>query len=289
MSKTFAFLRALLALGVALGGAWYLSVYSCSYPGGATPGLPPGFAPLGPGSPSERGGLSPQRSIAFAVGSLEHAHELYLSALPADAPEHLRFPLPSTAELELRMLAAERGRRASPREAEPVGVPKVWPWSPAGRVERDLLYFAWAGAPGFEAHVEVREGEGEAEPPLARFRVTSAGGWYPPDAPRLEAGRDYRFRVAWSGGGSAARSFRLATDAEARAFELARRALQRVSEERYRALLEILLARADERQSTALELARLGRTLHAELEQFEALCALLEAELDLPRSARTPR
>jgi hypothetical protein len=289
MSKTLAFLRALLALGVAVGGAWYLSVYSCSYPGGATPGLPPGFAPLGPDSPGGRGALFPRRPTAFAVGSLEHAHEIFLGALPEDAPQRLRFALPSTAELELRTLAAGRGRRVTSAVPELPGAPRVWPISPAGRVERELLFFAWEGAPGFDAHVEVREGEGEAEPPLARFRVTSAGGWYPPDAPPLEAGRDYHFRLAWNDGASVARRFRLATEAEARAFELARRALQRISEERYRALLEVLLAQADERTSTALELARRGRTLHAELAHFDALCALLEAELDLPRTTRAPR
>ncbi|MBL8899723.1 MAG: hypothetical protein JNM84_18980 [Planctomycetes bacterium] len=283
MSKTATFLRALLALGVATGGAWYLSVYSCSYPTEGGPGLPPGFVPLRPADPTVLGGRVRVRPPNFAVGSLEHAHAQYLEALPEDVPRHLRFALSSPAQLELEIAAQ---RAAQPRE-EPergAGQPPLLVTSPAGRVARELLFFAWEGMAGFDTHVEV--GEGEAEAPVARFRVTSAGGWYPSDAPVLEEGREYRFRVAWIDGRSQPRAFRIATAEEARHYERARRAIDGIPDPRYRAILEVLLARADERTGTALELARRARTLYVEDELVAPLVLAIEAELGRENRAR---
>ena len=59
-----------------------------------------------------------------------------------------------------------------------------------------------------------------------------------------------------------------------------------MSDARYRALLGVLLARADERTSTALELARRAQSLHPESALARALCTQLEAELELPGAAR---
>lgn len=258
MSKTATFFRAMTALGVALGGAWYLSVYSCSYPSVGGPGLPPGFAAVDKTETTIAGGRVRASPPLFSVGSLEHAHHLYLEALPRDAPDHLRFKLPNSTELDFEILAAKRAARSA--EAIAGAESDLVLTTPVGRVERSLLFFAWEGSAGFGAEVEVWDVE--AERSFARFRSTSAGGWYPSDAPRLAAGQPYRFRLVWNGGESSAREFRIATQAETNDYERARRAILCVSSERYRAVLEVLLAEADGRLSTALESARRTLTLH---------------------------
>ncbi|MBK9384947.1 MAG: hypothetical protein IPN34_09040 [Planctomycetes bacterium] len=276
MSKTATFLRAVSALSIAAGGAWYLSVYSCSYPHEGGPGLPAGFQPLLPADPTLPGGRVRVRPPGFAVGSLEHAHEEYLDSLSENAPQRLRFALPSAAQVEVDIARARAEQRSGASEAGAEEL-QLFLSSPAGRVTRELLFFAWEGSAGFDPHVEIRERE-EREP-IARFRVTSVGGWYPSDAPQLEEGRAYNFRVAWREGHSASRAFRIATAEEERLYELARRAIDRIPEPRYRSVLEVLLARADERFGTALELARRARTLHAEEALLAPLETLIEAEL----------
>jgi hypothetical protein len=281
MSKTATFLRAVSALCVAAGGAWYLSVYSCSYPGEGGPGLPAGFEPLRPADPTVLGGRVRVRPPSFAIGSLDHAHEQYLDSLPESTPQRLRFALPSQEQIALEIARARAAQRSAAEEPRSGELP-LFLSSPAGRIARELLFFAWEGAAGFDPHVEIREGD--ALEPLARFRVTSAGGWYPSDAPYLEEGRGYVFCVAWRDGRSSGRAFRIATAEEERLYELARRAIDRIPEPRYRAVLEVLLARADERLGTALELARRARTLYAEEPLIAPLENLIEAEL-LQRSA----